>query len=207
AVALAAAQIHVAQELHLDVLEAVAVASRAAAVAGVEAERACRIPTLARERLRREELADRLERADEARGIRAGRLADRRLIDERDVVDRVRADDAAMPARLLGRAALELREASIPPVLDERPPSGAADAGDANEPAERNPHIDVLQVVLRGTLDDEPVVILADWSARAFRADAPLAAQVFGRQRRAVADELLRRAFEHDASAVPSGAG
>ena len=43
AVAVGAAQVHVAQELHLDVLEAAAAAGRAPAVARVEAEGARRV--------------------------------------------------------------------------------------------------------------------------------------------------------------------
>src|SRR5262249_60220899 len=82
AVALRAAQIDVAQELHLDVLEAVARARGTAAVAGVEAERAGRVLALARERLGREQLADRLAHAREARGVAARRAADRRRGDE-----------------------------------------------------------------------------------------------------------------------------
>jgi hypothetical protein len=50
AVAVGAAQVHVGQELHLDVLEAVAAAGGAAAVAGVEAERSRGVAALARER-------------------------------------------------------------------------------------------------------------------------------------------------------------
>src|SRR4029079_14932174 len=64
-VALRATQIYVAQELHLDVLEAVARAHGATAVARVEAERAGRVLALPRERLGCEELADRLEHTDE----------------------------------------------------------------------------------------------------------------------------------------------
>ena len=78
AVAVRAAQIHVREELHLDVLEAVAAAGRAAPVAGVEAERARGVLALLRRRLAGEQLADAVERADVARGIRARGAADRR---------------------------------------------------------------------------------------------------------------------------------
>src|SRR5262249_57417891 len=91
AVALRAAQVHVAQELHLDVVEAVARACGAAPVAGVEAERAGRVLALARERVGCEQLAYSIEHADEARGIAARRAADRRLIDEHDVAELLRA--------------------------------------------------------------------------------------------------------------------
>src|SRR5690606_29271366 len=160
--------------LHLDVLEAVPVARGAAAVAGVEAERARRVAALPRERLGREELADRLERADEARRVRARRLADRRLVDEHDVVDQIRADDAPMLARLLERAALQLREPAIEHVVDERRFAGAADAGDADETPQRNADVDVLQVVLGGAFDDDRVEVLVDGPARAVRAHTPL---------------------------------
>ena len=56
AVAVRAAQIHVRQELHLDVLEAVAAAGRAATVAGVEAERAGGVLALLRRRLGGEQM-------------------------------------------------------------------------------------------------------------------------------------------------------
>ena len=77
AVAVGAAQVDVGEELHLDVLEAVAAAGRAAAVAGVEAEGARRIAPLLREWRIGEALADRVEGADVARRIGARRLADR----------------------------------------------------------------------------------------------------------------------------------
>ena len=77
AVAVGAAQVHVAQELHLDVLEAVSGAARASTIAGVEAERPRRVSALDCDRLGGEPLADRVERADVARGIRTGGLPDR----------------------------------------------------------------------------------------------------------------------------------
>src|SRR6185436_31506 len=69
AVAVRAAQVHVREELHLDVLEAVAAARGAAAIAGVEAERAGGVLALERRRLVGEQIADTVERADVARGI------------------------------------------------------------------------------------------------------------------------------------------
>ena len=90
-VAIGAAQVDVAQELHLDVLEARAAAGRAAAIARVEAEHARAVAALQRERRLGEQLADFVERADVARRIRARRLADRRLVDEHHVGDLIRA--------------------------------------------------------------------------------------------------------------------
>jgi hypothetical protein len=93
AVAVRAAQVDVGQELHLDVLEAVAAAGRAAAVAGVEAERAGGVAALLRDSgAAAKQLADRVERADVARRVRARGLADRRLVDEHDVTQPVGAE-------------------------------------------------------------------------------------------------------------------
>src|SRR5258708_25132026 len=69
AVAVGAAQVHVRQELHLDVLEAVAAAGRAAAVSGIEAEGAGGVLALLRERLSFVDIADRVPRADIARRV------------------------------------------------------------------------------------------------------------------------------------------
>ena len=67
-VAIRAAQVHVAQELHLEMLEAVARAGGAASVRVVEAEPAGGIAAFAGERLGGEELADGVEGPDVARG-------------------------------------------------------------------------------------------------------------------------------------------
>ena len=105
AVAVGAAQVDVGEELHLDVLEAVAAAGRAAAGAGVEAEGARRVAALLRERLGGEERADAVEGADVAGGVRARRLADRRLVDEHHLADPLVAAQRRVPARGLDRAA------------------------------------------------------------------------------------------------------
>src|SRR6185295_9510202 len=70
AVAVRAAQIHVGQELHLDVLETVTPAGGAASVAGVEAERAGGVTPFERRGLVGEQIANAIERSDIARGIR-----------------------------------------------------------------------------------------------------------------------------------------
>src|SRR5205085_5426807 len=80
AVAIGAAPIHVGEELHLHVLEAVAAAGRAAPVARVEAEGAGRIAALFAYRAFRKQSPYAIEGADIARRIRARGLADRRLV-------------------------------------------------------------------------------------------------------------------------------
>ena len=80
AVAVRAAQIDVGEELHLHMLEAVAAAGGAAAVAGVEAEGAGGVAALAGRGQAREALADQVEGADVARGVGARAAPDGRLV-------------------------------------------------------------------------------------------------------------------------------
>ncbi len=117
AVAVGTAQVDVGEELHLDVLEAVAAARRTAARAGVEAERALRVSALACERRSGEALADRVECADVARRIGARRAADRRLVDEHDVVDQLGAREPAVRTRRLGRLPLGAQQRGVQDVL------------------------------------------------------------------------------------------
>src|SRR5690606_630408 len=135
------------------------------------------------------------------RRIRAGRLADRRLVDEHDVRELLGADDRVVRAGRIARAAGELHEPLVEHVLDERRLPGAADAGHADEPAERNPDVDPLQVVLGRAADLEPTLGrpgVANRGRLERFADPLLAAEVLRRQRRAARDELGRAAVEHD---------
>src|SRR5690606_21283734 len=82
AIAIRTTQVDVREELHLDVLEAVASAGGAAAIARVEAERAHRVAALLGKRCCREQLANGIECTDVARWVRTRRATDRRLIHE-----------------------------------------------------------------------------------------------------------------------------
>ncbi len=150
AVAVGAAQVHVREELHLDVLETVAAAGRAAPVAGVEAEGAGGVLALFRERLFRIDVADRVPGADVACRVRARGAPDRRLVHHHHVPDQRVAAQLAERPRRLGRLALRLAESGVEHVLHQRRFSRARDAGDAHQALERNADVDVLQVVLGG---------------------------------------------------------
>src|SRR5690606_16728451 len=155
AVAVRAAQVHVGKKLHLHVLEAVAAAGRAAAVARVEAERAGRIAALAARVASGVDAADRVPGADVARRVGARRLADRRLVDHDDLADLVRALERAVRARRLGRPALGLLPGGVAHVLDQRPLARAGDAGHAHQTLERKAGVDALQVVLGRAFERE----------------------------------------------------
>ena len=154
-VAVGAAQVHVAQELHLDALEAVAGAGRTTPLAGIEAEGSSRVAALPGQRLGAEETADRVQSPDVAGGIRAGGLADRRLIHQHNVVDQLVAPDPPVHAGGFGRPALELAQGVVQHVMHQGGLAGTADPGDAHDPPEGNRHVDSLEVVLPGCQDLE----------------------------------------------------
>ena len=150
AVAVGTAQVHVGEELHLHVLEAVAAAARAAAVARIEAERARGVFALPGERRLRVDVADRVPGTDVARRIGARGAADRRLVDHHRVFQELIAFQLAEIPRRLRGLAFRLQQRGVEDVLHERRLSRARNAGDAHELPERNADVDVPQVVLGG---------------------------------------------------------
>ena len=205
AVAVGAAQVDVAEELHLDVLETRAAAGRAAAVAGVEAEHAGAVAALQRQRRLREQRADLVERAHIAGRVRARGPADRRLVDEQRVAQVVGAEQRIEGARRLGRLAEVARQRRVQHVLDQRALARPRHAGDAHQVAQRKLDRHVLQVVVARALQDQLGRGLGDEPLQA-HADALAPAQVGAGQRVGRADRL-RRAVEHDAAAAFAGAG
>ena len=184
-------------------LEAVAAACRAAAGAGVEAERAGGVSALARCGRLGEKVADAIEGPDIAGGVRARRLADRRLIDEHHIAHLVAAFQRAMRAGRFGRAAFRLQQGGVEDILYERRLARARDARDAHQPLEREAHVDRLEVVLRRAFEREE-------GARR-RGRAPFhrlfAPRQVVRSQRALRGELLRRAEEHDLAAALARTG
>ena len=98
AVAVAAAEVHIRQELHLDMLEAAAAAGRTAPGAGVETEGARGPAALARLWQLRETLAYHIEGTDIARRVGAGGASDRRLVDGYDIGDGLGAAQSSVCA-------------------------------------------------------------------------------------------------------------
>src|SRR5207237_8432679 len=123
--------IHIGQEVHLDLDDAVALAVLAAAALHVEAEAARLVAADARFRHLGEELTNVRNDACVRRRIGARRATDRRLVDIDDLVDEVQAGDLARGAGPVLGPVEVLRHASIQNVTDERALPGPADAGNA----------------------------------------------------------------------------
>ena len=101
--------------------------------------------------------------------------------------------------RRLGRGALQrARDRGIQGVVDERGLARARDAGDADEHAERQLRIHVLQVVPPRAVQDELVLGAA---AVGWHGNRELARQVAAGERLQIGDDFRRRSLRHDPSA------
>src|SRR5690606_23794410 len=198
-----AGHVDVGEEDHLDLDDAVALARLAAPALHVEGEVAGRVAALLRERLAREELADRVERLDVRDRVRARRPSDRRLVDHHDLIEQVRALEPVPPpdrlAEMLLRARLAAREFALQraeeDVVDERALPRAADAGHDGERAERDVDIDALQVVEPCAFDADAPPVDRPAPRRSFE---PVAAREVASGHRVRLPQLGRRALEGD---------
>src|ERR1700733_1971872 len=218
AVAVGAAQVHVREKLHLDVLEAVAAAARAAAVTRVEAEGPGGVLALMRGGLGGEQRADGIKGADVAGGVRARRAADRALIDHHYVVDQLGAGESLEVARRLGRLAAVLEQRGVQHVLDQRRLARARHPGHAHQALERYAYVDVPEVVLGGALELEPAIGARFGDDLARRLGDPRVGAITGGHDAAAAVEVLagergagtqlpRAAEEDDLAAALARAG
>ena len=154
-----ARDVDIGEEVHLDLDDAVAPTSLAAAAADVEGEAAGLVASHAGLGGLGEELADLVEDAGVGGGVRARRAADGRLVDVDDLVDVLDALDIVVLAPH-GAGAVELvGEAAIEDLLHEGGLAGTGDAGEADEHAQGDGDIYVLEVVLAGAFDGEAVAV------------------------------------------------
>src|SRR6266567_8392371 len=173
--------INVRKKIHFDAAEAVPLAGFAAATFHVEAEAAGAVTALPRFRKHGEEIANGRENACVSGGIRARRAADGGLIDLNNFVDVLGAEDFAMRGGRFRGAVEFLRERAIENVVDQSGFSGAGDARDNREHAERKRDVDVLQIVGTGAEDLNDIAV----GAAAFFGDGNLggAAEILAGER------------------------
>src|SRR6201999_4411543 len=109
----------------------------------------------ARPRLLRlgEDLADVIEDAGVGGRVGARRAADRRLVDVDDLVDLREAVDAVVGAGAQFRLVQAVGDRGVERLVDQRRLARAGDAGVAAEDAERDRHVEVLEVVFTGAAD------------------------------------------------------
>ncbi len=180
-VTLRTTQVHIAQELHLDVFETTAVADRTAAIPGIEAEGSRGVAALACQRRGTEQLAYRTPGTDVAGRVGARALADRRLVHQHHIRQVLHAAQHIMaPGGITGFAERLARRVDQH-IADQCRFAGAADPGHAHQLPERNAYIDGLEIVFADTVQFQRCAILVGWSRHA--CDTALAPQPGGGQR------------------------
>ncbi len=151
-----------------------------------------------------------VEGFDVGDGVGARRAADRRLVNEDDVVEVLRAGERAEEVRRLGLAgawfAVErLHERAVEDLVDERRFARAADTGDAAEEVERDFHVDAAEVVDAGASEAE------DFAARLAAlfgdGDGHAAGEIFASDGPRVGGDLRDRASGEKLAAELAGAG
>ncbi len=145
-----------------------------------------------------------IEEARVGRGIAAGRATDGALVHLDHLVDVLQAFDALVGERLCVAAVEGLAEDGIQRVADERALAAAADPRYADEGAQREVHIHVLQVVAAGAFQHQAMAAALATFCRC--RDALFAAEELRRERIAP-HELGRRALRHDVPAVHTSTG
>ena len=156
AAALVARHEHVGHEHHLDLEIARALARLAAPAGDVEAEGAGGVAALPRSGSVGEDAPDLVVRLHVRHRVRARRAADRALVDEHHVVERLAAGERCRTRRrvsprccLAECSPVSLRlERAIQHVVHERALARARHAGDRGHRAERDAEVDALEVVL-----------------------------------------------------------
>src|ERR1700694_1524010 len=200
-----AGDVDIREEVHLDLDDAVPLAVLAAAALHVETEAAGLVAAHARFRHLGEQLPNVGEDAGVGRWIGARRAADRRLVDVDDLIDEVQPGDLAGATRTVLRPVEVLRHAPIQNVTDERALAGPADSGNANQFAQREIDIDVLQVVLGCSANDAHLTV-ALAPSRGQR-DRSLAAQKRAGDRLGRFQDVIEAACSDDPPAVLASAG
>ena len=204
AVAHLAVDVHVGQEVHLDLDRAVARARLAAPALDVEAEPAGLVPAHLRLARLAEERADAVEDARVGRRVRARRAADRRLVDVHDLVEVVETRHPSVLAGDPTRTVQLGREHFVEDAVDQRRLARAAHPGDGGEHAERELGGDVLQIVL-ARADDGEHALLVDLAALLRRLDHAPAAEVRTRQRPLLVEKRRQRPGVDDLAALDAG--
>ena len=216
----------VGQEVHFDLPLAVSLASLTTTAGDVEAEPLGPIASEPRLRQLGEELANQIKHSGVRGRVRAGRVAERILIDVDDLVDVFQTHDVVMgPDGDLGPMQLA-SQGAVKNLVHQGAFARAADARYDDESAERESNVEILEVVLPGALDKqhrraEPRKGPEDGSQA--RSPAPhgarlappgrrhrnrlLAAEILPCQRSFRTQHLLRRSLCCDFAALIAGAG
>ena len=195
---------HVRQEIHFHPRGAVALAGFAPAAPHVEAEPSGPVAAQPGFGSLGEEGADRVEDLRVGRRVRPRRAADGRLVDIDDLVQVPDAREAVVFARVRAGLVQRAGQGRVQDVVDQRALPGTGHARHAGEPSQGEPDVQVLEVVLPGAHDREPLVVRAAAGGR--NGDRLLPAQVLPGQRSGAGGHDAGAAGGHDLAPVDARA-
>ena len=207
-IALAAADlaghVHVRQEMHLDFDDTVAAARLAASALHVEAETALAVALCLGVRGGGEQVPDQVEHTRVGSRIGPGSAPDGRLVDGDDLVQLFHSLDALVPAGN-GPGPVQLPgQGLVENLVDQGTLAGAGNAGNAGHHAQREVHVDVLQVVLRSALHRNPAT---GFTPLGRHRNLHAAAQVSAGDGLLALHDILGRADGHHLAAVLARTG
>ena len=186
--------------MHLDLDDAVSVASLATPTLDVEAEAPVAVAAHAGVRRVGKHRADEVEKSAIRRGVRSRRAPDGALVDIDHLVQRFDSVDAVVVAGPGMRAVEVAQKRLLDNLVDEARFSAAGNARHADELAQRNLHVDILEVVRARAVDDERLTVARP--ARCGNRNAHAPAEVRARDRFLVCRDFLRRADRDHFAAV-----
>src|SRR5437764_14336730 len=141
--------------MHLDLNDALSSTCLASTTFHVEGEAPGLVAPNLRLWNRREELANRSEGAGIGGRVRSGRAADGRLVDIDDLVEMVEPFHPGVSSRALPLPMQPLRDALVQDFIHQCALTRPRYACDAHELAERESHVDRLEVVLPRSSDPD----------------------------------------------------
>ena len=195
-----AGDVDVGQEVHLDLDLAVALARLAPAALDVEGEPAGLVAARARLLGPGEDLADLVENLGVGGRVGARGAADGRLVDGDDLLDLVQPVDAADLSGIVGLVALVKLDVLVERVHDQGGLARTGHAGDAGHDAQRDGHVQVLEVVgLDLAQGDGPL----GGAPGGGRLDEQVPAQILAGQGIRL-EEFVHRALVNDLAAEPA---
>ena len=206
AVAHVAGHVHVGQEVHLDLDQAIALAGLAAAAAHVEAEAARRVAACARLGHLRIQFAQGREQAGIGGRIGTRGAPDRRLVDVDHLVEQVQALDLAV-RRGLVRGTVDLVGGQrVQGVVDQGRLARTGHAGDAGHQPGGDLQVHVLEVVARGAAQAEGHLRVGLVALVGHLDHAP-ARQVLAGDRARGLEDVGQAALADDLATVHAGTG
>ena len=196
---------HVGEELHLDLVVAVAAARLAPPALDVERESARLVAADAGLGGRGEQLTHRREGAGVGCGIAAGRPSDGGLVDVDDLVDVADALNGIEEPRAFARPVELLGQLLVENLVDEGALAGAGHARYAHEHAERYLYVDAFEVIFARTPHDQGLAVAFSGEVR--QGDAFAIAEVLAGEGLGGLYNFADRSGGDDVSAVLAGAG